>query len=854
MANHQNTQEQHWRDFCEKLRWLKNKQQGLSITYDEIARGLSLSRQHLSQFINKPERGLRIDRASILELWDYLTDPKELEKKQDISLKARQKREQLRSEQPLVLDELLKSAGFLPTSQAPEKAPPQIERIKRRLSSFWISDTHVLSHVTDHIIDTILDYGGIKLKNKHLNDDYYSADLAKKWLEGKDPNLDTHRKFVKEITRFENRGKMSFCDEELFELYQSILENEIFQSSEIKMRVTDCQFTTITFSLIDIFENSTLKPLVSELSEKGERNLRWAEQTLDKPDFPEEVKFAPVIQASVRLQVRNSQKSENLTFRYISSSTHITNMLMAFSQGLGNILRLLDMTGFFIRAIGRKTKSLGRISIMLTEKISQETYHGLWVEQNTIVGIVQATAFAVLSWLSARFAGKELDFLYQFCSQSAQIDETLYRSIFDIYNHSYNYGKNKGFFIEENLDKGVIEKTHDLAKEIEQLSQIPGEQTSGFLKTNQEYFENCKVSLDKKNFLARLTLAHAALVKSKSEEAEKHLKILKEDLYSYVGSIQVHRREEEFIPIQVLYQSEEMFFKLLCGDRSFINDKEWRNSFTGKTLENVFQSLRKYVNETNEGIIDLEVYLAASQFSGIWALVEFYTCQKHEREYLEKAVDIFILSAYYSARIGQRARVARCLCHAIRVSCRLGDRKTVKSLIDAVDKILSEVFPPHPGSTAQFELSQGEEALKFGSTKAEFCQAFNYFLLSWDKSKHCNDYVDPKNLGNPFLRTCLDNVYNILQAFRQFKTKNIYQEVPLRGIEEDFSSDSLLNQELLKDFMNAYHLTQEETYESIDKKLKNHVIKGWNSWCLEEKSHPFSERIENGTFLGDCDR
>jgi hypothetical protein len=195
----------------------------------------------------------------------------------------------------------------------------------------------------------------------------------------------------------------------------------------------------------------------------------------------------------------------------------------------------------------------------------------------------------------------------------------------------------------------------------------------------------------------------------------------------------------------------------------------------------------------------------------------------------------------------------------------LGDRETVRSLIEAVDKVLAEVFPEHPGSTAQFELSKGEEKLRFGSGKADLCQAFKHFLLSWYKSKDCEDYVDPKTQGNPFLRSCIDSVYNISRLFRRFKAENIYKEFPLKGIEENFSIEPAFNQnyplnqepsfqQLLKDFMNAYHLTQEETYESIDEKLKNSVMEGWNYWCLEKKSHPFSAWIENGTFLGDCDR
>ena len=156
-SRHYLDQQQRWEALQKKLKSLK-EDKNLSITYTEIAAGLGLSRQRLFNFLKSYGVGLPIARHNILELWDHLTVPTDTDS--PTSQKIRNQRNQLRTKNGHILDELLEAAGFLPTTQDSAPLILPIERIKSRLLSPWVRNDTILCRLADTIIDTILARGG----------------------------------------------------------------------------------------------------------------------------------------------------------------------------------------------------------------------------------------------------------------------------------------------------------------------------------------------------------------------------------------------------------------------------------------------------------------------------------------------------------------------------------------------------------------------------------------------------------------------------------------------------------------------------------------------------------------------
>ena len=239
MANeasiHRNRQTEDWKIFLQKLKELKDQ---IGCTNDDLASGLGVSRQKYYQFSKDPTSGLPIDRANVLEMWDYLT---------------KDKTEQFRRTEVHTLDELLEAAGFRSTRG--DKPNPSFERIKSRLESPWIQDSTVLSRLVDDIIDLILDRGkNPSPKSKDEQKTYYSIAKAKRWPEAEEnlrawTNSRTTKRYLQQIDKFVCSGKVKFCADELFELYQGILENQRFRTFSIDLEAIDCRFDTISFSL-----------------------------------------------------------------------------------------------------------------------------------------------------------------------------------------------------------------------------------------------------------------------------------------------------------------------------------------------------------------------------------------------------------------------------------------------------------------------------------------------------------------------------------------------------------------------------------------------------------------------------
>ena len=849
-GKHQDDQKQRWRDFHYKLNQLKEQKPRLSVSNVEMAEGLNISRQRLFEFMKKPEKGLPIQRGDVLDLWDYLTTPEAIARK-TIAAEAKENRKLLLQEYPQRLDELLKAAGFLPVSEVSAPERPQIERIRQRLLSGWIPSDSDLCDITDSILESISAKGGLlnDRQEKSKTEKGYTAEEAKQWPEKHLKAFEAKLQpiFARQISKFANSGKVQFQDIELFELYQSIRENNHFrQGLKVSMQVIDCQFKTVTFSLNNQLESySQIKADLTEIFVQCEQQLR-SDSKQPEPSAIHHIRerrilFPPVIQAVVTFIVEDEQEQESESWRlhYTSSTTHIENMLVALSNGLGYILpKVLTMTNMSIRSIGRMTESLARVSITLTDRKLDKTHQGIWIEQNTILGALKAFLSAVIDWLSQRLNSSDFPQFYETCQQLAEIDADLLSGIETIHNYADAVS----------LQESVIDKTEKLAEDMDELAKASVTGNNKKDERTRLFYKNCKENLDKKQFLALLMLVYRALIQCKINEASKYLKKL--EGYLYLGGIE-SVSNPELTPIVVLYNSEVVFFNLLVGHKTFLDNAIWRETSSRFNLDYCLKELRDYIHKRNTGIIDFDVYLCAAKIFGIVALAEFYICQKIDAEHLEKAAKNFIAAAHYSARIGQKQRAAHLFCYASRTCCRLGQNGRAKALADLAERILPQetkltsldlIKQPFK---AQVYLSKGERLLLL-EPETSLEKASCYFLLAWEESKkHEHD------------RAAADSLYDLYRAFRELanqKPTDPFDKFNINALAIECSEQEKESiGKAFKDLKKECKTMPGDNYSSTAKVLKGKVQDKWNKWRKAEgtfvDNHPFADKIENDSFL-----
>jgi len=877
---HRKSEEQqrdHWNRLHTQLQRLLDG--GWKITRDELAEGLGVSRQKLLSFLKTPNEGLQIQRPNILCLWDYLTDADELENRKK-NAEVCNRRKTLRNKIS-TLDELLSSAGFLPTSQKGTFSSSLVERVQYRLTSPWIQDDAVLVHIIDNTIDTILDQGGFSKNNSLLNN------LPKEWLETEEEIREWLSKNIKgsdeqtianclrEIARFSNLGKKRFYEDELFELYQTIFENKNLKKSHIELTVDDCQFKTLTFSLIGIFDDIGFKNHLTEIASSSERQLRFSNfgtsereagsgsllnQTNVFVNLEEggSKEFPPVIETLVRIRLEDPEHPESkqeIMTQYAASTTHIEDMLTALSNGLGHILsNPMRVTSFFIRTIGKSLDSLVRISVSLTTdkaKLSK-TYYGLWVEHNTIIGVLQAVLFAAMNWLSEHIGTQNLSAFFSVCQGYADLSQKVTSKIDTVYNHSHSYNTHSEGEDNRSVDivlQECIEKSRKLIELLKELSD--GTKSDNYIlqEVTDNFYRNFQNHLLRVRFLAKLTRIHMELIQFNPENVIKKIDDLKQDLVS-LESHSDHRIK--FAPIYILYHSELMFWHLLSGEGRFIHDKEWRRPETIYSMNLALKNLQSYISQENNGLLDQDIYLAIAQFSAISSIVEFYACQASEAKYLIDAAERLLSAAHYAARIGQRPRASRLLCHASRVYCRTGEQSKAEQLIRAASKLLSDNRPDkQQASESLLELCRGEYLLRFGGSREEYYNALIHFVSAW-----CNapeSVTSNKKYSKNLTRTSIDSLYNIYRVLKKMQNKGLLNQLsPLRearGCLKD--KEQPYREEAFEKFFREYSVDSLDSCEALQLLMKQAAIDAWNDYRLDGGNHPLAIKIQQDVFLED---
>jgi len=863
--HYQKREQEHQRYWKELRRKLKELQDEKQFSATEIAEGLGISRQTYAEFINYDEnkdkdkgKTLPIYRDSLLALWDFLTAPQQIEDKRHLSPENRAKRQSLKNESP---DRLLEIVGFLPESQslALDGDPlrqKKIHRIASRLCSSWIQDKD-LWKMEEIILNTIIEEGRFNNENFEKQKDQrdptkFDLKTAEKWIERlyKDSfNYEIIKnKFLSSINRYNTLGKSSFDLIELFELYQSIAENEFLRDQNkkeknIRIRIVDCEFRSLNESFKDMRDlaednpdHSNILWKVIDIGIDTENQLRRVELKKESKNEGNEnifLAFQPVKEAKITYRLGEDKKY--LSCVYHSSSAQVENMLIALKEGLGYTL---ELTGLSMRALGNESSSLARVSAVLYDKNSQKNYQGLWVDINTLNCMLQAVALAVESWLSEKIHSQ--DNYYSICQCTGKILNDLQNSrkaLYDYRIENNNYSKSA-----EQLADEVLEETKKL---------------NNYLLEEDESIRNFY-----QNLLERIEHM-AKLVKARSAHIEGNIISTKKLLYTEANQSNIADKYN-YIPVYLLYATENMIYKLFAGERQFLVGELWRVG-NNLTLASYTNQIKEYI-ENNSTALDINLYLSLSEIYGNFGRLELYSCKNSERKQLEMAVNNFLIATYFSLKIDRRQRVAHWLTHLSRTSSRLGDKDKAEQYASLAKQMVTQAISPRDNSKyceaimAEVNLADGEKYLLIDNNPYLAIEAFLKALNG--------------SLNLKFARLIADSLYGIARSAKLLSEKEVKKGSKFHfkiNFPKDFSNSRNTNGEqtitekvtnvLTEIEQNSDKYDNEDDYwKFIYNEFKAQAKKIWHDWANvdinsdnQPVEHPFEGEIDTGNFLGAVD-
>ncbi|MCU0545492.1 MAG: hypothetical protein MUE44_25535 [Oscillatoriaceae cyanobacterium Prado104] len=849
LENYKEEENRYWQQLRQEFNRYKSD---LEATNVELAKGLGISRQPLVSFMNNSSNRLSISRFDLMCLWDFLTAP-ELMRQKKISDEAKSNREQLREVGP---NSLLKTAGFLPSStntivEVEPSRQQQLQRIISRLSNLKFTEFTDFIKITDAIEDEIAArYDRVLIPDeKPIIDGYASLEnideIVKDWwndgIHHEKPSIKMLESLQEAIVKLIALGKSEFNRSELFELFLCILENEQSTANTNKLlrkiRVTECQFKTLTFSLEEYTDDPDTKELLKNAGIKAEKRLKGYLH----PDIAD-----TAIEVSVTCNFGKADR--NVCWKYSSSATNYDNMLAAVARGIGYRahLKLVDIAS---RTLGRKegTARLVKASATLKDEAKNDRtgkfYQGVWIDLDTITSILQSVVSAARSWLSENLLDDDIcKQYYQVCEEVAEIENNLMHC--------------------QKLTSGYVFQTDRRLKDLSFTSYLKGaiaqiqEIQKSYLEAHPIFKDFYASDLERQFCMANLILARSSHIQINLTEAAEFLSEVATALH---GKSQI----AEYKPAVIIYQLEEMLQKFLSGDRAFIAEKQWQSPTSKYNISYFLDELKNYIKEGNvkygsyPGRFDFDVYLCASEIFARWARFDFCSELKSTKK-LETAADNFLIAAYYASKIGLRLKASHLLANASRACCRLGDGDRVQKLADVTENIIksemkpTDVFSYQEAILAEVNLARGEKLLLIDES---FAEALKQFFVSLKGAIY---------LG--FTRLIAENFYNIARACDRLKNSKMKFTMLL---EKYFDKDSFYKENLeLFDETKGWEKTQVATkamkfLDSLDSSADWGTIANlfqaeaksiWHQWYAEanprtEGTHPIEDEIDSYKFL-----
>lgn len=844
LEKYEEEENRYWQQLRQEFNRYKSE---LEVTNVELAEGLGISRQPLVSFMNNSSHKLPIRRSHLMRLWDFLTAPEQIEHK-NISDETKSNREQLRE---TGANNLLKAAGFLPSStnmilEVEPSRHQQLQRIASRLSNLPFTEFTDFIKITEAIEDEIVArYDHVSIPDeKPVIDGYKSLKnidtIVKQWwndrIHHEKPSQKMLQALQEAITKLIALGKSEFNKLELFELFLCILENE--QTTDKmnqflrKIRVTECQFKTLTFSLEEDTDDYGIKQLLKNAGIQAERHLR--------DDLYPEISDTAI---EVSVTCNFGKTNQNVCWQYSSSGTYYDNMLAAVARGMGyrSSLKLVDLAS---RSLGRRevTTRLVKASATLQDESNNnqpdKCYQGVWVDLDTITSILQSLVSAARSWLSENLVDDELcKSYYEVCEAVADIENNL--------THCQKLTSGYVFQTDRRLNDQSVRSY--LKKAIDQIQDIQ----KTYLKVHPIFKDFYARDLERQFCIANLILARSSHIQINMTEAAEFL--------SEVG-VTLNRKNDiyEYKPVAIMYRLEEMLHRFFSGDRCFIEEKQWQSPSSSYNINHCLDELKAYIKQGNlkygsyPGRFDFDVYLCASEIFARSARLDFCS-ELASVETLDTAAENFLMAAYCSSKIGLRLKAAHLLANASRVYSRLGDVDRAEKLADLTENIIkaeikpTDVFSYQEAILAEVNIARGE---KFLLIDGLFKKALQMFLMSLKGSIY---------LG--FTRLIAQNLYNIARVCEQIKTSDLKfamlfkkyfdkQELELFDAKKGWEKTEVATAAI--HFLS--NLDASADWETIAKLFKEEAKSIWHQWFVEanpgeEGNHPMEDAIDNYKFL-----
>lgn len=837
-------QQKFWMALKEKLEGFRDRG-GASMA--ELADGLGVSRQPLYNFMNEPSDGLnKIDRLALLSLWAYLTDPKQYSNRK-LTPENRTVRQSLAREGP---DDLLRAVGFLGTDDLDERAmtitDPQMKRLVLRLQSKWLYDDALRAYIIDGFLDDLLDQGRPNRDSYLYPLDYEKLDERKKieeWpfteqLQDKEKYRESviREIYQRAIKNLVSSGKTEFVESELFELYQSIIEHHENRDGDNEVKIYRCEFETLSSkSILDRLD-------FGDIQVKAEKRVSFNPEIItEKKQFP------PIVEVKIgcELVIKDDQESiKESSFKYASTATHVENMLVAIKQGL---CHPLDISGFFLRAVGRTDKSLARVAIALSEADSwsdekarnkkepkykkvEKVYQGWWVTSNTILGILKAFVDAFKRWLSG--TDIQNSEYYKACRKLASVNEEFYGINTAIFEGNFDV------FPDHSELEGRINETIGVIRQVENDNLF-------------EFMEEVRLRLKGKEFRITLTLLHLHIYQGDIAKAKQII-----DDYQNPRILVdkgVNSLDKTFKDLLVMSAYiEYMKYKLVTGDEEFLVGKLWRIDKKYSLIE-CEKIARAYVRQS--GNINFNCYSFMAEFLATLGMMEFYAIE-NKNEYLERGREYLIESAHYSSRIGYERKATQSLLYVVRCLSRLRSDdagQESQKILDEAERVIDRKQSAQDMDwlNAIYHLSYGEKYLLIDDSPdmaiVEFLSAFrctlsiNYMRLVpdclYDIFRACDGILksDDKEALKENIKRALDR-------------KHVREKFPFlyEGIYSSTLSDSMsFAEEMISGKIDEWEI------EDFGNTCRNAAISLWNQWANAERysEHAFSEHILGGSFL-----
>jgi hypothetical protein len=824
-------QDEYWEKFRQELETIKEE---LDSSNFELSQGLNISRQLVVDFMNKSRRGLPIDRSNLKRLWHYLTSV-ELLKGKRLSKEIKKKRKEIGNDD---LDRLLMAAGFLPETPVLNPDPNRYDEISRVVSSLSEFPKDKDGSAFSRLINEI---GQEITQALPKDEDIQGRTEAEDWLKKQAAvNQRISKKFWKAINKLFISGKNEFTYSELFQLLQSIKNNSKWDNSCLKMRISKCEFTTLTFSLQDYCELKEIKKELDRAALDAENEFGQ-----DDNEIKEISLLDPVISASITCLFSSGKKQ--VIWQHSSSATHFENMLAALEKGLG-YLGKLDLIHFSNVAQGKQKYSLAKNSVTYRPKIREsndrdvrmdKSYSGVWVDRSLVIGSLQAALIAVRSWLCDFLVEPEQqENYYQVCQDVAAIEENLLkvRKALDnsLQQHSITreIGKENNLFI-----------SNYLRTEINNIIRIKEEK----LKDNEPINKLFRNNLQRNLCTACLMGARSAHTQGDLQKAKNYLDYLSNEALA------------ENAPAKILVTIEKLIGKWLSGSSEFEFTYEGRQKLFDKKFKPEVRALKDYIAAGHDrGRFNFDVCLAASELFGNFARLDFYFCQADNLNDVERLAKIsipnFLNSAYYSAKIGRRQRAADWLAYVSRSYCRLGEIGKAKDYADLAEQVLmSRIEPQHKQRSrlavlAEINLARGELLLING----EYKEAIPYFLESLKGAIYIG-----------FICIIADSLYGIARAARhegnyrivasleKVFDQNAFQGTKLRLNEKNQAwEENKIAADVIRFLNNLENIEQD--WSSVADEFENQAKRIWHKWFVDnhgEGKHPIEIEIERGQFL-----